>query len=292
MAQEKLMILRKKNNISNPANTVSRKTAAAQRSKKNKWYKISSLIGFFAVWQFISYLNVSNNWFNPVFLPSPSMIIETGYTYIVRGTLVTHLTDSFVRMFSGFAIGVLVSVIIGMLITSWKWFDNMVMPVINLIGPIPVLAFLPMFLIWFGIGEGSKIALIAYATFIPMLGYVVEGIRNTDPYLIRSAISLGATKFQVFRKITFNSALPNIFVGMKASLAFTFSALVVAEMMGASTGLGFIIVDSKNWFKMSDMFMAATLIGLEYTIFHGILTLIENVILKWKREGVSSAVEE
>lgn len=272
--------------------SVSRTTAAAQKAKKHKWYKTGSLLGFFLVWQFISSLNLSEGWFNPVFLPSPAMVVKTGYDYLVRGTLFTHIGQSFYRMILGFIIGLVLAVLAGTLITSWKWFDNLVTPVINLIGPIPVLAFLPMFLIWFGIGESSKIALIAYATFIPMLSYVTDGMRNTDPYLIRSAVSLGATKFQVFRKVIFNSALPNIFVGMKACLAFTFSALVVAEMMGASSGLGFIIVDSKNWFKMADMFLAATLIGLEYTLFNGLLTLLEKLLFQWKKDGISGAVEE
>uniref|UniRef100_UPI00242A8EE7 ABC transporter permease n=2 Tax=Megamonas TaxID=158846 RepID=UPI00242A8EE7 len=152
-------------------------------------------------------------------------------------------------------------------------------------------AFLPMFLIWFGIGESSKIALIAYATFVPLITYVIDGIKNTDPVLIRSARSLGATPFQVFTKVIFKSAMPHIFAGMKISLALTFSALVVAEMMGASEGLGYIIVNAKNWFKMADMFLAATLIGLEYTIFYGILTLIEKRLFRWKKVGMSKAVE-
>ncbi len=292
MAQDEFLLIKKSTEKNYFAPAVSRRTAAIKKAKNNKWYKAFSLLVFFLIWQFISNLNLEHNWFNPVFLPSPYMVLETGYAYLVKGTLFIHIGESFYRMFSGFVVGLLVSIVIGVMITSWKWFDNMVTPVLNLVGPIPVLAFLPMFLIWFGIGEGSKISLIAYATFIPMLGYVTDGIRNTDPHLIRSAISLGATPFQVFTKVTFKSALPNIMAGMKASLAFTFSALVVAEMMGASSGLGFIIIDSKNWFKMSDMFLAATLIGLEYTMFHGILSALENVVLKWKKEGTSNAVEE
>ncbi len=291
MAQNELLLVKNTTeNLFTPV--VSRRTAAINRSKNNKWYKFFSLICFFLVWQFISNLNQEHNWFNPVFLPSPYMVLKTGYAYIQKGTLFIHIGESFFRMISGFILGLIISIVVGVMITSWKWFDNLLTPVLNLIGPIPVLAFLPMFLIWFGIGENSKISLIAYATFIPMLGYVTDGIRNTDPYLIRSAVSLGANRLQVFRKITFKSALPNIMTGMKASLAFTFSALVVAEMMGASSGLGFIIIDSKNWFKMSDMFMAATLIGLEYTVFNGILTILENFLLKWKKDGISHAVED
>ena len=157
---------------------------------------------------------------------------------------------------------------------------------------VPVFAFLPMFIIWVGIGEASKIALIAYATFIPMLIYIENGIRDTDPLLIRSAKSLGATDHQIFTKVILNSALPTIFDGMKISLALTFSALVVAEMMGADKGLGYIIVNAKNWFKMGDMFLAATLIGLEYSVFYAFLSILEKKLFRWKNVNAGKAVEK
>lgn len=270
---------------------IPRKIVEAHRARMNTYYKIFSLLFFFGLWQLISYLNGLNEWFNPVFLPSPAMVIETAYDYIIDGTLIGHIDMSFYRMIIGFVIGVVIAVVLGILIATKRDFDNILSPILNLVGPIPVFAFLPMFLIWFGIGESSKIALIAYATFVPLITYVIDGIKNTDPVLIRSARSLGATPFQVFTKVIFKSAMPHIFAGMKISLALTFSALVVAEMMGASEGLGYIIVNAKNWFKMADMFLAATLIGLEYTIFYGILTLIEKRLFRWKKVGMSKAVE-
>lgn len=270
---------------------IPRKVIETRQARLNTYYKIFSLFFFFALWQLISYLNSLNEWFNPVFLPSPVMVIETAYNYIIDGTLIGHIGMSFYRMIVGFVIGVIIAVVLGILIATKRDIDNIVSPILNLVGPIPVFAFLPMFLIWFGIGESSKIALIAYATFVPLITYVIDGIKNTDPVLIRSARSLGATPFQVFTKVIFKSAMPHIFAGMKISLALTFSALVVAEMMGASEGLGYIIVNAKNWFKMADMFLAATLIGLEYTIFYGILTLIEKRLFRWKKVGMSKAVE-
>ena len=270
---------------------IPRKIVEAHRARMNTYYKIFSLLFFFGLWQLISYLNGLNEWFNPVFLPSPAMVIETAYDYIIDGTLIGHIGMSFYRMIIGFVIGVVIAVVLGILIATKRDFDNIFTPILNLVGPIPVFAFLPMFLIWFGIGESSKIALIAYATFVPLITYVIDGIKNTDPVLIRSARSLGATPFQVFTKVIFKSAMPHIFAGMKISLALTLSALVVAEMMGASEGLGYIIVNAKNWFKMADMFLAATLIGLEYTIFYGILTLIEKRLFRWKKVGMSKAVE-
>ena len=271
---------------------VPRKYEEARRAKVDKFYKALALFYFFCIWEFISYLNVRGGWFNPVFLPSPVTVVETAYEYLLNGTLVLHIGMSFYRMIVGFLIGVAASLVVGIMIAMSRTWDNLLSPIINMVGPIPVFAFLPMFLIWFGIGEASKIALIAYATFVPMLIYIIGGIRETDPLLIRSAKSLGATSFQIFTKVILNSAMPKIFEGMKMSLALTFSALVVAEMMGASSGLGYIIVNAKNWFKMADMFLAATLIGLEYTLFYAFLTLVERRLFRWKMAGSSNAVEK
>ena len=132
------------------------------------------------------------------------MVIETAYNYILDGTLIGHIGMSFYRMIVGFVIGVIIAVVLGILIATKRDIDNIVSPILNLVGPIPVFAFLPMFLIWFGIGESSKIALIAYATFVPLITYVIDGIKNTDPVLIRSARSLGATPFKYLQKLFLN----------------------------------------------------------------------------------------
>lgn len=269
-----------------------RKLQEEQRRRKDKYYKMISLLIFFCLWQGISYENSVNNWFNPVFLPSPVDVIMTGYQYYVSGVLISHIAMSFYRMIVGFVIGVILAILLGVLIATSRSWDNIISPILNMVGPIPVFAFLPIFMIWFGIGESAKITLIAYATFVPLITYVIDGIKNTDPILIRSARSLGASSRQVFTKVILNSALPHIFAGMKISLALTFSALVVAEMMGADSGLGFIIINAKNWFKMADMFLAATLIGLEYTIFYGIISLLEKRLFHWKHVGTDSAVEK
>ncbi len=270
---------------------VSYKTAAARKAKMDKYYKIISLVGFFLLWELFGRINYQTLWIQPKFLPMPSEIILAAYTYLADGTLMTHLGISLYRVLVGYIIGVIIAIVLGSLISTIKAFDNILTPIINLFGPIPIMAFLPMFILWFGIGESSKIILIAYATIIYMISYVTEGIKNTDPVLIRSAISLGASPLQLFFSVKFQSAFPNIFLGIKGALGTAFSAMVVAEMMGASTGLGYIIVFSKNWFKMSDMVMAAIVIGLMYSVIFGILTVAENILFKWKMDSVGSAVE-
>ncbi len=268
-----------------------RRKVLSKEEKKHRNIRIFSLSAFFLIWQFICLLNTDGQLFNPKFLPSPVDVIVVAVKYIKDGTLIVHIWASIYRVLLGFLLGVIVALVLGIIICRSKAMDNFIIPILNLIGPIPVYAFLPIFIIWFGIGEPSKISLITYATFMPLLTYTVDGIKNVNPVWIRSALSLGATERQVFIHVVLKSALPNIFVGMKVSLALTFSALVVAEMMGANSGLGFMIINARNWFKTGDIFLAIALIGILYSLFLAGIIKLENILFKWKKDGLSDAIE-
>lgn len=250
-----------------------------------------ALLGFFVVWQLFSYLNQDGAFMNPKFLPGPIQVLQTWWECVLDGSMWTNMVASFSRTLFGFASGVIVAVGLGSIVTHSKILDNIITPILKMIGPIPSFAFLPMFIVWFGVGDTSKIILIAYSTFMPLMNYTIDGMRNVNPALIRSARSLGANSFQVFTKVTLKSALPNIFVGMRTSLGLTFGALVIAEMIGASEGLGFMIQYARSWFMVDQMFAAAAMIGVEYTIFSGVISLGERALFKWRKNGLSAAIE-
>lgn len=262
-----------------------------KREKRYRVLNVASIITFLVVWQIFSILNKSAEWMNPKFLPGPVEIIQTAIEYMQKGTLLTHILASLRRVLIGFLGGTILSVIVGYICCSSKVLSNIVDPIFNFIGPIPAYAFMPLFVIWFGIGEVPKYIMIGYVTFFPMLSYTREGINNIDPSLIRMAMSLGASPLQIFRKITIKAAMPTIISGMKTSLALVFSGLVVAEMMGSATGLGYIIVDSKNYFRVSDMFMAMFLIAALYLIIFFVINFVESKLFKWKKTGIDVAVD-
>ncbi len=264
------------------------------KKKREKRYRVlnaASIITFLVVWQIFSILNKSAEWMNPKFLPGPVEIIQTAIEYMQKGTLLTHILASLRRVLIGFLGGTILAVIVGYICCSSKVLSNIVDPIFNFIGPIPAYAFMPLFVIWFGIGEVPKYIMIGYVTFFPMLSYTREGINNIDPSLIRMAMSLGASPLQIFHKITIKAAMPTIISGMKTSLALVFSGLVVAEMMGSATGLGYIIVDSKNYFRVSDMFMAMFLIAALYLIIFFVINFVESKLFKWKKTGIDVAVD-
>lgn len=262
-----------------------------KRNKKETIVSVASLIVFFVIWQIVTQMNQSYEWFNTKFLPAPTDIVQKAVTYIGDGTLWLHTSVSIRRILSGFLIGGVLAVVVGVVFTNQRTVEACFSPIINLLGPIPPYALLPIIIIWFGIGEASKVGLIAYCTFMTMLPYITDGLKNTPPVLIRAATSLGATQWQIFTKVMIPNAIPNIFVGMKVTLAMTFGALMVSEMLGASKGLGYMIINAKQWFKMDDMFLAIIMIGLIYTVMFAVIQFVEHLVLKWKAD-VSNAIEK
>lgn len=267
-----------------------------ERMKKRwRWKDPGGLIPilvFFGLWEAVSTLNGTFAFFNPIYLPAPSDIVREGWYLAQTGIIAESIIASTIRIAVGFLIGLVAAVMLGVLMNKYSRVDYWVSPIVNLLGPIPALALLPIFIIWFGIGEMPKILLIAWTTFIPVLANTLEGLKTVNPTLIRSALSLGANGRQIFFKVIFPSAIPSIFVGAQVSLGLGFSALIVSEMMGAKSGLGYIIVDARNYFKMSNMFVAIVLIGLEFSLFSWLLKLLEKRIVTWRKNGVRSAIEK
>lgn len=276
------------------AKTKVESTIKIKKQKGKKRYKVLNIVSilmFLLLWQIFSAMNETAQWMNPKFLPGPVNIIQTAVEYIEKGTLFTHILASLRRVLIGFLGGTILAVIVGYVCCSNKVVANIVDPIFNFIGPIPAYAFMPLFVIWFGIGELPKYIMIGYVAFFPMLSYTREGINNIDPVLIRMAMSLGASSWQIFYKITIKAALPTVIAGMKTSLALIFSGLVVAEMMGSATGLGYIIVDSKNYFRVSDMFMSMFLIAALYLLIYFVISFIEGRMFKWKKTGIGGVVD-
>lgn len=258
------------------------------RYSKNGIIRIASILGFLVLWQMIGTVNQTLQYMNPSFLPTPTKVLATGVEYFNEGTLFPHIWASLERVLKGFLIGTGLSIVIGYFMAKDRVLFNVLDPVFGLISSVPAYAFMPLLIIWFGIGENAKIILIVYSTFMPMLGYTIQGVKNIDPLLIRSAKSLGANEWQVFTHVIIKSAIPYIFNGMKVSLGLTFSALIIAEMMGADKGLGYIIINGRNWFLVADMFLSMTLIALLYTVLKQILVVMENWLCRWKKSGTDA----
>src|SRR4030081_361670 len=173
--------------------------------------RCTSIVIFFAAWAAFSFANARYlKVFNPVLMPSPLDVLKTGIELVESGELQRDILASLSRVLQGFAIAAFVGVALGMAVGRSRVLENLVDPMLELLRPIPPLAFLPMMVLWFGLGQASKIAFIAYAAFFPIFTTTLEGIKYVDPLLLRAAESLGANRRDLFRYVVLPAARPEM----------------------------------------------------------------------------------
>jgi ABC-type nitrate/sulfonate/bicarbonate transport system permease component len=183
----------------------------------------------------------------------------------------------------GFTIGALTALALGLLAGQLRAVRNIVEPVVELLRPIPPLAVLPLFIVWVGIGEASKVGFIAYAVFFPMFVTTVHGVAQIDTRLLRAAESLGARPRQLFTRVILPAALPDVLTGLRLGVALSFFVIVISEFVGAESGLGYLINDGRNFFLVPQMLGAALLLGLLGYAGNGLVRLLERRVLRWQR---------
>ena len=184
----------------------------------------------------------------------------------------------FVFFFLGRFGGILVLVLIGL----FSYIRSGRVPVIAAIFPIPKIALLPLFVIWFGIGEGSKYALIAFGTFTPTVVATYGAVDNVDRSLIRMGQSFGLSWLSIVRKIMLPGALPGILSGLRISLAIAIILLVAAEMLGAEYGIGAYILEAGSLYDLERLFACVVILSILGVIVSAVLGLIERRMLRWR----------
>jgi len=245
--------------------------------------KLTAVLGFLALWSFVSAAVVAAKLFNPIFLPGPWVIADSLVTLAVKGQLWGHLEATLQRVAIGFTTGALLGVGLGLPAGHFRFIRNLVEPVVEMLRPIPPLAMLPLFIVWVGIGESSKIGFITYATFFPIFLTTVHAVRQLDPLLVRAAQSLGARPSQLFFRVILPAALPEMLTGIRLGVALAFFVIVISEFIGAEQGLGYLINDGRSFFLVPQMLAAAMLLGLLGYGSNALVRLIERRFLRWQR---------
>jgi ABC-type nitrate/sulfonate/bicarbonate transport system permease component len=170
-----------------------------------------------------------------------------------------------------------------MLAGRWRLVRNLLEPAVEIFRPIPPLAMLPLFIVWVGIGEASKVAFITYATFFPMFLTTIQAVVHVDPVLLRAAASLGAGQAQQFFRVILPAAFPEILTGLRLGVALSFFVIVISEFIGAEHGLGYLINDGRNFFLVPQMLGAAVVLGILGYTCNGLLRVAERRLLRWQQ---------
>jgi ABC-type nitrate/sulfonate/bicarbonate transport system permease component len=241
-----------------------------------------ALVAFLIVWAAVSYGNRSLQAMNPILLPTPGEVVAVAVSLARDGSLERHLLVSSLRIAEGFGLAAVTALVLGVLVGLYTPARLAVEPVIEFVRPIPPLAFLPMFLVWFGLGETSKVAFITYTTFFPMFVGITAGLLRVDIMLLRAAASLGATRLQLLRRVVLPAALPGIVVALRLGFGLAIFVIVGAEFMGADAGLGHLIMEGRVFFNPAQIVMGALLLGILGSLVNGLLLAAERRALRWR----------
>jgi len=230
-----------------------------RRPLPTRWISALTLTALLALW----WLVTAAGWVEPLFLPSPADILAKAWVLLTQGymdaSLWQHLGASLGRIGLALAAATLTAIPVGIAIGYNRIARGILDPLIEFYRPIPPLAYLPLIVIWCGIGELSKVLLIYLAIFAPIAIATATGVRTVDPAKLRAAQSLGASKAQLIRHVILPSALPDILTGIRIGLGVGWSTLVAAELIAATSGLGFM-VQSASQFLVTDVVVLGILL--------------------------------
>lgn len=242
-------------------------------------FKPTLVIGIFlAFWEIAPRVGLVD----PVFLPPFSTVVDAGIELIRSGQLSEHVSASLTRSLIGFSIALSAAVPVGLAIAWYRPVADFLSPILEMFRNTAALALLPVFVLILGIGETSKIALVVYASFFPILLNTITGVRTVDPLLIKSAVSLGFSPIPLFAKVVLPAAVPSIFTGIRMAASASILVLIAAEMVGARAGLGYLITSAQQNFQIPAMYAGIVAISLVGLTFNGLLVTVERRLSRWR----------
>ncbi|MDR3518800.1 MAG: ABC transporter permease subunit [Azospirillaceae bacterium] len=221
-----------------------------------------------------------------LFLPTPAEVVSAAAAIFQDGyanaSLWEHVSASLMRIFSALVIATVLGIPIGLAMGLNRWAKGIFDTPIEFYWPLPPLAYLPLMIIWLGIGETSKITLLALAMFAPIVLSAQAGVRSLPRERVNMALSLGATRLQLFREIVLPSALPEILTGIRISLGVGWGTLVAAELIAATRGIGYMIMSASHFLATDVVFVGIAVIATCAFTFSLAMRLIERWLVPWK----------
>lgn len=237
------------------------------------------------VWEILS----RSGWVSSRLMPPLEKIFSAFITGVANGELIYHATVSFSRAISGFGLAIVVGVLLGVLMARVRWFEWMFEPIFSFGYPVPKIALYPVFILLLGFGSSSKIALIALECTFPIAVNTYFGIRAVAPRFIWSAQNMGAGPSRIFFKVLLPAALPSIMSGIRVALPLSMVIVVITEMIGESSGLGYYISYASASFMYASSYAGVIAVAMIGFVMDRTLVVIRNRILFWEPSGAAQA---
>lgn len=245
------------------------------------------------IWQIVTGLG----WINPIILPSPLAVIAKWWQYLKptvtmadgvgawlnSSELLMDAANSLYRVVMGFLVGAVIALPLGLLMGTSSRIYGLFNPLVQVVRPIPPIAYIPLAILWFGLGNPPAFFLIALGAFFPVLMNTIAGVRHVDGIYLRAARNLGASQFTIFRRVIMPAATPYILSGIRIGIGTAFIVVIVAEMIAVNNGLGYRILEAREY-MWSDKIIAGMLtIGLLGLVIDLGMDRLNNHLLKWHR---------
>lgn len=236
------------------------------------------VIVFLGLWEFAARLI----WHDPNVLPAPTQALTVAWRHLSAVELATHVMTSLSRIFAGFALAAAAGITLGVL-AGWSfWVGRLLRPVVDLLRPIPPLAWIPLAIVWLGLGEHSKWFVIFLGAFFPIFTNAYRGMMSVPPVLLRAAETMDIKGLALLTKVALPAALPDIATGLRVGFGLSFGILVAAELIAADRGMGFLVMQSRQIGELGLAIFGIFLIG--------VVSLVSDVVLdvllrRWTDRG-------
>jgi NitT/TauT family transport system permease protein len=240
---------------------------------------LAPLVIFLGLWQFA----VGRIERGTFFYSSPQLVAEAFWNQAVSGRLWHNTEFTLFAVLMGFVLGNLIGILAGTVLSYHRIFSQVATPYLAVLGSVPVLAFAPMIIIWFGIGLASKIAMAAFSTAVVATTQTFQGAENAPPSAILLLESLGASRWAVFRKVIIPASLTWLFSGLKLNIGVAILAVFIGEFISAEAGLGYQIVVDMGLFKTSSVIAGVLAISILSLVLNGLIDLLQRKLMPWAR---------
>lgn len=244
---------------------------------------LASFLGLFAAWCAISY----GGFVSPVFMPTPTAVVQRAIKLAGEGVLAYDLWISNARVLAGFVLAMLVAIPLGMLAGNLRIFEAALEPIVGFVRYMPVPAFIPLLMLYTGIGETPKILVLFIGTVVQATVMIADVTKGVQADLLRASLALGASKWEVFTRVIWPASMPGIADVARMNLGFAWTYLVVAELVAANDGLGYRILKSQRFLQTDTIFLYLFIIGALGVASDMLFKLAQKRLFRWAEEGVS-----
>ena len=252
------------------------RTAAKRGARKWNYLGYVSFTVLLAAWWLLS----ANKLVSPIFLPGPDVVFKAAVELMWDGTLLEYTLISLFRVYAGFLLAGLLGVALGIFLARSPLAYGLIGPVVEAVRPIPPIAWLPLIIIWFGIGEAARISVIFYGAVFPILLNTIHGVRSVENNLIRAALSLGASQRQIFYRVVLPAVFPSVVTGLRVGAGMAMFVLVAAELIASSSGLGYLILDSREHLFTDRVIVGMIVLGILGVLQNKLLVALESKLVK------------